>query len=59
MDDYTDYTDLPSAHREVLDACVAEAWRNIQDGDAHEPADVAADIAQRLVDLYHVTTYER
>jgi TRAP-type C4-dicarboxylate transport system substrate-binding protein len=55
----SDYTDLPPAHRTVLDECIAEAWRNVEQNDALTERDVAADIAQRLVDVYDVVTYPR
>lgn len=56
-----DYDELPETHRTVIDECVAEAWRNIENGDAETQtsADVAGDIAQRLVDIYGVITYPR
>ena len=54
-----DFNELPESHQSVLLECIAEAWRNIEQNDATEPADVAADIAQRLVDVYGVVTYPR
>lgn len=50
---------VPDYAEEVIEECIAEAWRNFDNGDAHTPADVAADIAQRLVDCYNVVTYPR
>lgn len=47
---------LPEAHRKVLAECEAEAWRNVEQNDALTEADVATDIAQRLVDVYDVVT---
>lgn len=43
---------LPATHRTVLDKCEAEAWRNIECGDANTEADVAADIVQHLAVEY-------
>lgn len=52
-----DYDELPEQHRSVLDECIAEAWRNVEQNDALDAEDVAADIAQRLVAVYGVETY--
>jgi hypothetical protein len=49
-----DVADLPQPHRTVIAECIAEAWRNAEASDAHGNADVAADIAQRLADLYRL-----
>lgn len=56
-----DYLDLPPQHREVINNCIAEAWRNVDNGDpdAQSEADVAADVAQHLVDVYGVVTYPK
>jgi len=43
---------LPPAHQEVIDECIAEAWRNVEASDANTTADIAADIAQRLHYVY-------
>jgi hypothetical protein len=51
--------DLPEAHQKVLAVCEAEAWLNHETSDVHTEADIAADIAQRLVDTYDVVTYPR
>jgi hypothetical protein len=45
---------LPKAHKTVLDHCTREAWTNLEAGDAHAEADVAADIVQRLYSVYRV-----
>lgn len=50
---------LPEAHQKVLDECLAEAWRNVEQQDAMTEADVAADIAQQLVRVYGVVTYPK
>jgi hypothetical protein len=50
----THITELPPAHAEVIEECVAEAWINIEAGDAHTEQDVAADIAERLFKVYGV-----
>ena len=50
---------LPNAHRAVIDECIAEAWRNVENSDTHTSADIAADIAQRLVVAYGVTVHPR
>jgi hypothetical protein len=56
-----DLTGLPDQHREVLENCLAEAWRNFENGDpeAQTARDVAADVAQQLVSTYDVVTYPR
>ena len=41
-----------AAHKTAIDECVAEAWRNYEQGDALGAADVAADIIRRLITLY-------
>ena len=50
---------LPPAHVSVLENCLAEAWRNLEQNDAMTERDVAEDIAQYLVDVYDVVTYPR
>lgn len=55
---YRAYVELPDAHRAVIDQCIAEAWRNKEQGDALLATDVAADVAQRLVTAYGVITYQ-
>ena len=40
---FTHISELPPAHAEVIETCVAEAWTNVEAGDAHTEADVAAD----------------
>jgi hypothetical protein len=47
-------SDLPVPHLEVLRECVAEAWRNAEQGLAGGRAevDVAADIVRHLTDMY-------
>lgn len=54
------YCTLPDQARTVIDECIAEAWRNVESGDteAHTSADVAADIAQRLLDVYGVKGHD-
>lgn len=43
---------LPASHQVVIDLCVAEAWRNLEQNDALAPADVAADIVRYLNRVY-------
>lgn len=52
-----DLTDLPDAHRAALNHCIREAWTNLESGDAHSEADVAADIVERLARIYGVKTH--
>lgn len=49
---------LPAGHRKVIEEAVAEALRNAESGDpdTQTEADVAADVAQRLVDIYGFIT---
>lgn len=49
-----DVDDLPDYARAVAWECVSEAWTNVEAGDVHTPADVAADIAERLYRSYGV-----
>lgn len=51
-DDDEEGAELPEAHAEVIAACVQEAWFNVENGDAHTAADVAADIVQKLTSTY-------
>jgi hypothetical protein len=46
------------AWAEVLSLCESEAQVNREAGDAHTPADIAADIAQRLYAVYRVVPYD-
>lgn len=55
----TGYMELPAGHRKVVDECIAEAWRNVEASDAQTPRDIAADIAQRLADIYGITTHPK
>lgn len=43
---------LPLTHQVVIDLCVAEAWRNLEQNGALVPADVAADIVRYLNRVY-------
>lgn len=51
-------TGLPKAHQRVVDECVSEAWRNLEQHDATTEADVAADIVQRLYTIYRVIPFD-
>ena len=39
---------MPPAHLAVIEECIREAHRNLEQGDALTEADVAADIVRRL-----------
>lgn len=49
---------LPPPAQRVVDECIAEAWRNTEQGDATTEADVAADVAQWLYRRYRVHAYD-
>jgi len=53
---YPGISDLPEAHQGVLTECIAEAWRNLEQGDALTQADIAADIIRRLTTVWPEVT---